>query len=362
MDLAVTGLLALPLLLGPGAGVGASHPPDSGARISFDFQAAEAMIGVLGGGAVVDAASVADLPGNVRMIEHQRRFDRSATRERLIENIRELAAGKKLSSDTFQLEKRSKTRLEATRGMLARIRANPGKLAEQVQARIGRYLPANRSFPVQVYFIVGGTSDGFADGPVFCIAVDYFGDDDAGLRTLMAHELFHVGSRAAVDSGSKAAKKRALSKEGERLLPLFENTMNEGIASRVGDPTLVSDGKAWIEWFQGKFAKNFERLDSSFILFDTVLYREFHDPDVSTEDLYRIGFSGSFDSVFYFVGYDMARVIEEEDGPEAIARCLEEGPLSFFSRYIAISQRRPEKSRRRFSRETEQIVRNLAAK
>ena len=354
MILGLSGVLALPLLLAAGA--------DSGARITFDFQAADAMIAVLGGNAPADAAAVADLPGNIRMIEHQHRFDPSATRERLIENIRELAAGKKVSADTYMLEKRSKAKLEATRGMLARLRANPEKFAGELRARIRRYLPADLTFPVQVYVIVGGTSDGFADGPVFCVAIDYFGDDDAGLRTLMAHELFHVGYRALAGSGGKTEKKKPLSPEAEKLLAIFESTMNEGVASRVGDPTIVTDGKAWIEWFRGKFAKNFERLDSSFVLFDTVLYRQVHDPAASSEDLYRIGFSGSFDSVFYFVGYEMARAIEEEDGPEAVVRCLEEGPLSFFSRYIAISQRTPDKGRRRFSKETEQTVQNLASK
>ena len=349
----LAGVLALPLLLAAGA--------DSGARITLDFQAADAMIAVLGGNAPADAAAVADLPGNVRMIEHQRRFDPSAKRERLIENIRELAAGKKVSSDTYMLEKRSKAKLEATRGMLARLRANPEKFAGELRARIGRYLPADLAFPVQVYVIVGGTSDGFADGPVFSIAIDYFGDDDAGLRTLMSHELFHVGYRALAPSPASGEKK-PISSETERLLPIFESTMNEGVASRVGDPTIVTDGKAWIDWFRGKFAKNFERLDSSFVLFDTVLYRTVHDPSASTEDLYRIGFSGSFDSVFYFVGYEMARVIEEEDGPQAIGRCLKEGPLTFFSRYIAISEKHPEKGRRRFSKETAQIVQSLASK
>ena len=353
----VAGVLALPLLL-----AAAAAGSESGARISFDFKAADAMVEILGGSASMDAAAVADLPGNVRMIEHQHRFDASATRERLIENIRELAAGKKVSADTFLLEKRSRARLEATRGMLARLRANPEKFAAELRARIGRYLPADLTFPVQVYVIVGGNSDGFADGPVFCIAIDYFGDDDAGLRTLMAHELFHVGYRSLANSGGKAEKKKPIPAEAEKLLPLFESTMNEGIASRVGDPTTVTDGKAWIDWFRGKFAKNFERLDSSFVLFDTVLYRQVHDPTASSEDLYRIGFSGSFDSVFYFVGYEMARVIEEQDGPQAIGRCLKEGPLSFFARYIAISEQHPEKARRRFSKETEQVVQNLASK
>lgn len=69
---AMTGFPALPLAILAAGG-------DSGARISFDFRTAEAMIDVLGGKATADAAALADLPGNVRMIEHQRRFDPAAT-------------------------------------------------------------------------------------------------------------------------------------------------------------------------------------------------------------------------------------------------------------------------------------------
>ena len=350
------------LALGAGATGGAAAQPAAGSngiRIAFDFAAARATLDALAGKPTVDGEAAARLPGNARMVAQQRRFDPEATEGRLVASLREAAAGQPIVPDTFMLEGRAKPRLEATRTMLARIEANPESFADEIRQRITRYTPPGLKLAVQVYFIVGGTSDAFADGGVFCVALDYFGDDEAGLRTMMAHELFH----AAFDAGREAAQEKAsappLSKDAERVLPLLESTMNEGIASRVGDPTKVTGGKAWIEWFQGKFNRNFERMSSNFVLFDTILAREYRDPKAPVDDLYNIGFSGSYDSALYFVGYEMARVIEEQDGPEAVVRVAWEGPIAFFWRYIALSRARPDKVRYRFDAETEKTIEKM---
>ncbi|MGE5415031.1 MAG: DUF5700 domain-containing putative Zn-dependent protease, partial [Syntrophomonadaceae bacterium] len=309
----------------------------------------------------IGAEEAARLPGNVRMVEHQHRFDPEATEARLVESLRQAGAGQPIAPDTFVLESRAKPRLEGTRALLAHIEANPQAFADEIRRRIRRYTPPDLSFAVRVYFIVGGTSDGFADGRVFCVALDYFRDDEEGLRTIMAHELFH----SAFEAGEKAAEgkkpaRQSLSSDAERVLPLLESTMNEGIASRVGDPTKATDGKAWIEWFRSKFNKNFERMGSNFVLFDTILDREYRDPKAPIEELYRIGFSGSYDSALYFVGYEMARVIEEQDGPEALVRVAWSGPVDFFSRYLAISREHPDRVRYRFDAETGSIVAKMA--
>lgn len=328
-------------------------PSSPGIRISFDFQAAEAVLDALSGITAADVHALARLPGNARVIEHQHLFDPTATAERFEETLKMACRGGKSDSDTFQWG-RVTGRLAATRALLARIRAHPEELSGEIQARLARYTPRDLAIRVQVFFVVGGTSDGFSDGDVFCIALDYFRDDYAGLRTLMAHELFHVAYDAIPRPGTPAAPE-----EVARALTLMEHTMNEGIASRVGDPMAVTDGKAWIEWFQGKFQKNFERMGPNFALFDTILYREFYDPDAPVETLYQIGFTGSYDSALYFVGYEMARVLEETDGPEAVARALPQPPLRFFERYDAIA-RGPGRVTFRFGASTREILRRCA--
>lgn len=329
-----------------------STAAQAGIEIRFVFDAAQATLDALSG-ARTDFAAIAKLPGNARLLAQQRRFDPAATPEKLARDLEEVAAGRKPEPDTFVLL-RTKERLADARGLLARVREHPGEVSDTIRARIARYTPASVRPSVTVYFIAGGTSDGFADRDGFALAVDYFRDDLAGMETLMAHELFHVGFEAAVkarESGKATAK--------EALLPLFQDTMNEGIASRVGDPLAVSDGKAWIEWFRGKFRRNLERLEASFALFDTILYREARDPAAPMDRLYQIGFTGSWDSALYFVGYEMARVIEEEDGAAGVARLVEAGPIPFFERYVAISRARPERVRYRFAASTEETLRKL---
>ncbi len=352
-------ILGLTLFLS-GVAAGQSPPAPAGVQIAFDFQAARATLDALAGHSSMEAAAAARLPGNVRMVDHQHEFDPAATESRLVESLRQAGLGQPIEPDTFMLGRRAKPRLEATRAMLARIEADPRALADEIRRRIGRYTPPEMNLAVQVYFIVGGTSDGFAEGGAFCLALDYFNDDDEGPPTIMSHELFHTAFTAGRAS-RKAAPPTAPSKDAERVLPLLENTMNEGIASRVGDPTKVTGGKAWVEWFRGKFHRNFERMDSNFVLFDTILAREYHDPKAPIDDLYRIGFSGSYDSAFYFVGYEMARVIEDQDGPEALVRIAWAGPVEFFSRYVAISGAHPDRVAHRFDAETEDIVRGMTA-
>jgi hypothetical protein len=327
--------------------------PSAGIEIHFVFDAAQATLDALSG-TRTDFAEIAKLPGNVRLLAQQRKFDPTATPEKFARDLEDVAAGRKPEPDTFVLL-RTKDRLADARGLLARVREHPESVAGTIRSRIARYTPAGVRPNVTVYFIAGGTSDGFAEGEAFSLAVDYFKDDLAGMETLMAHELFHVAFRAA----ARARQEKPAAKD-ERLLPLFEDTMNEGIASRVGDPLAVSDGKGWIEWFRGKFRRNFERLEATFALFDTILYREERDPSAPLDRLYQIGFTGSFDSALYFVGYEMARVIEEEDGAAGVARLVERGPIPFFERYVAISHAKPDRVRYRFAASTEESLRKLA--
>jgi hypothetical protein len=352
------------LLLARLAGASASNqmrpPARSEIEITFDFDAAEATLDAFSGAPAADLPAIAKLPGNVRMIAQARRFDPAATAEGFVEQLRDAAAGKKISQDTFAFN-RTRDRLADTRLLLARVKANSSELAGSIRARIARFTPPALEFAVTVYFVAGGTSDGFASGDAFCVALDYFRDDDAGLQIMMAHELFHVACKAAASAAPRSGEAARLSPAAARILPLFENTMNEGIASRVGDPLAATNGKAWIEWFRGKFERNLERLDASFVLFDTILYREYHDAKAPVDQLYRIGFSGAWDSALYFVGYEMARVIEQEEGSGAVVQSLSRGSIRFFEKYIEISRAHPERVKHRFGPTTEEILRTLAA-
>jgi Putative zinc dependent peptidase (DUF5700) len=325
----------------------------AGIQIALDFQAAEATLAAVSGSPTMEATAAAKLPGNARLVEHQHRFDPEATEERLARGLSDVAAGKRPSPDVFQLA-RVRERLDPTRVLLARMKANPNGLAETLRQRIAKYTPAGLRIPVTVYVVAGGTSDGFSDGRVFCIAIDYFRDDFAGLRTMMAHELFHV-AYDAVERPKPPSDSRAA-----RLISLLDDTRNEGIASRVGDPLTVTDGKDWVEWFRGKFQKNLDRMDANFLLFDLILHREAHDPDPPVEALTRIGFSGAFDSALYFVGWEMARVLEQERGASAIAESLAWSPVRFFEEYAAIARAHPDRVRSRFDANTEATLRELA--
>jgi putative zinc-dependent peptidase DUF5700 len=56
---------------------------------------------------------------------------------------------------------------------------------------------------------------------------------------------------------------------------------------------------------------------------------------MSWDDAYARGFSGP-QSPFYFVGYEMTRVIDQRCGRPCVQRLFDERPAAFFRRYIEI--------------------------
>lgn len=335
----------------------AATPAGGGIQVAFDFDAARAGLDVLSGQAGADVAEIAKLTGNRRLIEQAARFDPTATTERFVATLREAASGKTPSPDPFAFG-RTKDRLRETRALLEKIEADPDALAAAVRARIARYTPPDLKFRVTVYVVAGGTSDGFARNDTFCVALDYFRDDMEGLKLLMAHELFHI-ARSAMVKRAGGAESSVTAPNFARAVALLDQTMNEGVASRVGDPLETKGGGSYVDWFRKKFQRNLERLDADFALFDTILYRDFHDPGAPADLLYRIGFSGTWDSPLYFVGYEVARVVEEAEGAPAVTRCLSRGPICFFEKYLELSRRRPDRVKHRFASSTEGILEKL---
>ncbi len=64
-------------------------------------------------------------------------------------------------------------------------------------------------------------------------------------------------------------------------------------------------------------------------------YRAFQDPEADGDALYRIGFSGSLDSLAYFVGYRMAQTIEKRRGRARLLQLIARDPTEFFHEYAA---------------------------
>jgi hypothetical protein len=112
-------------------------------------------------------------------------------------------------------------------------------------------------------------------------------------------------------------------------------TMMEGTASFVGHPVRADDAGPYLDGFRNRYRTNPERIQDDFAVFDTLMFRAVHDGDAGYEELYSLGFSGSWGSPLYFVGYRMAQVLSRYAGRAKLAAYLRQPAANFFADYIA---------------------------
>jgi len=323
-------------LLHGALGSGASA---EGLELVFDTESAHAVLDLLTGSVAAtpeELARVAALPANQAQIRHHTRFRASFTTASFIEALGKAARGEPMGDDPWDLAT-ARERLIPTRSLLAKVEASKQALSDAIGSRLTAFLPAGRVANINVHFIVGGGSDGFAPNDTdFYIALQFFRGDEEGLRVLMTHELFHV-----IRPSRKPAEREAavVPRNVRNARELLDQTMNEGVASWIGDPTAATGGGPYVEWFGKKYRRNLERLAENVTLFDSLLFRAWNDKDADPNALQLLGFSGVWDSPLYYVGYAMARYLAEKEGPAAVPSAVRAGPEGFFARYRAAAQK-----------------------
>lgn len=303
--------------------------------IAIDSTTARAILGAFEKKSITDEelAAMQQLGGVQALIHQAGRFDKNATPEAFAATLTNAVAGGKPSPDPFAFA-RVAARAEATRKLLASIEADPKKLESAIAARIAPYAPQDAQLQATVHLIAGGTSDGFVPGGSdLYIALDYLQDDFDGLALMTAHEVYHTLQNQVA---APAVKREGRLAEAAALLrPL----LSEGTASMVGDPLTVASPKAYTAWFSDKYNRNFRRIEQNFALFETMLFALANDPAASMDRLYNLGYSGTWDSPLYFVGYRMAKVIERNDGRGAIAKFIARDPAAFVARYVELTKK-----------------------
>lgn len=330
-------------------------------QLELDSNSAHALLDLFNRDKVTDEelSRVAQLPATQAMIRQAARFDPFATEGNFKSSLRRVIETGSLEQDPFRFAI-VKARLGLVRSLLKQIENNPQTFINDVTVRMREYAPENVALKSKVHFIVGGTSDGFAPGgDTFYIALHYYGDDYEGLKMLAAHELFH--SVQAAVRRTKRGNNQALAKpiNVSNSFAILRNTVDEGIASMVGDALLLPGGKEYSDFLKAKYKKNLGRIESNFALFETLLYRAYNDPGVNYNQLYNLGFSGTWDSPLYFVGYRMGKVIQKYKGKETLQALVAAEPLQFFNQYIEIYKKENDPEIVRFSKSCEEILKNL---
>jgi hypothetical protein len=338
----------------------AQNAPGAGAiKLRLDYGGAEVLLDALERPTLSDADvdSLMRVPGLRAMVDNVTRFVPGVGIPQFREGVKAFARTKRAEgTGAFQLTDVWRAR-DATRSMLQEIRAREQELIGQALAQTHRYRLNTGPLTIAVYFVAGGVSDGFVfdhrTEPAFYVNLTRSNGDMNGLVSNLAHETYHVMQKAAQRRVPGLA---IFADSSEQLSPpirLLTVTLSEGLANYGADPLRTTAPGRQIEQSRKRFLRHARpsRITENFARFDRVL-RDLRAQRVSWTDAYDEGFSSDNDASFYFVGYQMAKAIEQHCGNACLGRLFEQHPIEFFRQYIALYKTHPG-IRGRFSAETE---------
>ena len=228
--------------------------------------------------------------------------------------------------------------------LLAELRTRRSELGARLSGRLQAYAPARTSLSATLSVVLGSHQNGWVPdqkSPVFYLDAGFQEGDVDALVAVAAHELYHVVQGAAQpDWGPALAPSTAdvpAARETHNVHAALLNLVIEGMADLVGDPSAFPGLGTAIEQARREYRRNLARSAENFALFETILFRLARDGDAPLGSLLNIGFGGAWGQSGYYVGYDMARVIERYGGPERLRELVTATPEAFVLEYARIS-------------------------
>ena len=340
-----------------------NNSPKDRLTVTVDFESAKAVCRLLSLKKVdtTELNRVAGLYGNNLLIQKVKGYS-GAGGDVFKKTLKEFIETGAIQGEDPYNWKLVKLKLPAVNKLITYLSTNKQAFIDDVRKIIHAYTPATLFAETKACFLVGGGSLGFTIGndPTFNVALQKIGNDVEGLKYLVAHELYH----SLQDAGQKLRKKTVAEKPSYQVKAsyyLIYNLWAEGIANFVGDFEKVKMPLEFSKNQQVLFRKNADRKVNNFQLFEAMLYRQVNDSTAKYSQIYDLGFSNTFDESSYYVGYEMAKKLNQYGGDAAIANLLLEDPILFSTKYIALYQAHPEdKTFQRFSSTIEKIVKELS--
>ena len=306
----------------------AMAPPARAAdlKLNIDASAARAVLDALETPTLdlERARAIARLPGNQGLIRKAKSYGRAADDESFATALVAAARNDDKAPDPGSFAfGRVRPHIAQLRQVLADLENPATGLIDAAKRRIALYTPPGIDAAITGYFVVGGTSGGFAFGdPQFFLNLDYF-PDAVLATTILEHELYHaIQGAAAPGKAGVAAINRcvARTKQPAHIDDLFGSLMMEGTASAVGDVlALPKDATGAVAVERKKFARNVSMISRSVTLLELSTHA-LATHAVDYDSIYDLGFYG--DEILYSLGYVMAKAIERERGAGAIAALI----------------------------------------
>jgi hypothetical protein len=333
-------------------------------KITIDYQAAEELIRLTKLKKVSDGelSKFASIYGNKLLIQKVS-ISTGGSEQIFLKTLKEMiTTGRVNGPDPYQWGK-VKMELPNTKKLIAQLKLSNASLIEEIEDRIGSYTPAG--LPAQelrACLLLGGKATGFVSGDdgTFCVALQYFGSDFEGLKTIMVHELYH-----AVQQAGQSLRKKVLTDKPpygtKATYFLIYNLWSEGTAENLGDFSLISNPGTYSKKQIENQRKNEERLLVNFRLIDIMIYKMYTDTNARYASVYDIGFSPVYEEAGYFVGAEIARKLEHFSGKKVLASIVDQDPLDFITHYIKLYHQNPTQVPYHFDKSTEEIVDKLSS-
>jgi hypothetical protein len=336
--------------------------PDAKINVTIDYLAAEEFIRLIGLKSIndVELSKFAGLYSNKLLIEKVS-SSTGGTEQVFKETLKEIITkGKIVGLDPYQWGK-VKRELPNIKKLIADLKLNKVAFISEIKDRIVAYTPTELpEQQLKACLVLGGTATGFVIGedPSFCIALQNFGTDLEGLKTIMVHELYHTIQQAG-QSLRKIDLTEKSSYNTKATYYLFHSLWTEGTAEKLGDFSLIKNALSYSKGQQETKKKNDERLLVNFRLIEMMIFKMYTDTNARYQAIYSIGFSPVYEEAGYSVGAEMTRKLEQFQGKKVLADIVIQDPLDFATSYIKLYHEHPKEVPYHFDKSTEAIVDKL---
>ncbi len=231
----------------------------------------------------------------------------------------------------------------AAQAELARPDGKYASLQALTFKQLSAYLPPEFAARVEVYFIFGSNSGGFAFGGDD-VYVDLRVLKDASteeIAEMIAHEVFHAVQGHVMPKIARANDEQA---KQFWLRQFMHHLLEEGSASLFTRQMMERAPTPYSAHERATIARNAGRIGSIATLYETIAFRLQAMPPRDEQEydkLYGLMFYTDYDEMGYELGWTMIKAIENKEGKAAVFKVLADDPKQFILRYQAIAKLDP---------------------
>lgn len=301
--------------------------PKASISVDFNYDQVSKLIEILDKGEMIDEDfdELMKLHASQAYAKKLSTFFDGVTNESYKNSLQSALDEHPIKNDQYMFD-RILPKLKTIRAFLEVIKTSEEMISQKSAQMLSAYTPDTIAFNATVYLVIGITGGGWTfddETNAFYVDIRSMEGDLDGMIYLCAHELYH--------------------KVQEEFMPELENKdmpsllIREGSASFVADYSESSGDGAYSDFNRKIYKTNSRRKELNFELFETILFRTYHDSTANWDKVCPLGLTGNYDSPLYFVGYEVVSAIAKIDGKAALLKLMSAQPAMLLRRYIELT-------------------------